>query len=128
LKEFNSDLILEGDEMDEAIVSAPSQDDRNFSMLAHLLGIFTGFLGSLIIWLIKKDDSPYVAQEAKEALNFQITLLIGYLVSGVLVIILIGFLMLFALHIVNIIFSIIAAVAASKGQPYRYPFALRLVS
>ena len=114
--------------MDEAIVSAPSQDDRNFSMLAHLLGIFTGFLGSLIIWLIKKDDSPYVAQEAKEALNFQITLLIGYLVSGVLVIILIGFLMLFALHIVNIIFSIIAAVAASKGQPYRYPFALRLVS
>jgi uncharacterized Tic20 family protein len=114
--------------MDEIIVNAPSQDDRNIAMLAHLLGIFFGFLGSLIIWLIKKDDSPFVAQEAKEALNFQITLFIGYLIGGILVIVLIGVLVLLALHVVNIVFSIIAAIEVSKGKPYRYPFALRLVS
>jgi uncharacterized Tic20 family protein len=114
--------------MDDVIVSAPNQDERNFAMLAHLLGIFTGFLGALIIWLIKKDDSPYVAQEAKEALNFQITLAIGYLIAGLLIVILIGIFLLPALHLVNIIFSIMAAIDASKGKPYRYPFALRLVS
>ncbi len=114
--------------MNEVTASAPTQDDRNFAMLAHLLGIFTGFLGPLIIWLIKKDDSAFAGQEAREALNFQITLLIGYMVAGILIVILIGIPLLFALHIVNIIFSIIAAIASSKGESYRYPFAIRLVS
>jgi uncharacterized Tic20 family protein len=114
--------------MDEMTIGMPSKDECNFAMLAHLLGIFTGFLGPLVIWLIKKDESPYVAQEAKEALNFQITLMIGYLIAGILIIVLIGILLLPALHVVNIVFCILAAIATSKGQGYRYPFALRLVS
>lgn len=114
--------------MTDISVSAPSQDDRNFAMLAHLLGIFTSFLGALIIWLIKKDQSPFVEQEAREALNFQITLLIAHAVAVVLMIVLIGFALSAAVWVVNIIFSIMAAIAASKGQAYRYPFAIRLVS
>ena len=118
--------------MDETVISepsqAPSQDDRNIAMIAHLLGIFFSFLGALVIWLIKKDDSPFIAQEAKEALNFQITLLIGHMIAGLLMILLIGFLLFPILWGINIIFSILGAVAASKGQSYRYPFAIRLVS
>jgi uncharacterized Tic20 family protein len=114
--------------MDDVIVSAPSQDDRNLAMIAHLLGIFTFFVGPLIIWLIKKDQSQFVEKEAREALNFQITLLIGHVIASFLMIILIGFALEFVIVIINIIFSILGAVAASKGQVYTYPFALRLVS
>jgi uncharacterized Tic20 family protein len=97
-------------------------------MLAHLLGIFTHFVGALIIWIIKKDDSPFVATEAKEALNFQITLFIGFFIAGILCVILIGFVMFPLLYLLNIVFSILGAIAASKGQHYRYPFALRLIN
>ncbi|HXA47628.1 MAG TPA: DUF4870 domain-containing protein [Burkholderiaceae bacterium] len=114
--------------MDEIIAGAPSQDDRNLSMIAHLLGMFTSFVGALVIWLIKKDESPFIEKEAKEALNFQITLLIGHMIAGVLSIVLIGFLLFPLIWLVNVIFSILAAVAASKGQAYRYPFAIRLIS
>ena len=113
--------------MNDIVQSSPSKDDCNFAMLAHVLGIFTGFVGALIIWLLKKDDSAFINEEAREALNFQITITIGYLVASVLMFILIGMLLLPILYVANIIFCILGAVAASKGQSYRYPFALRLV-
>ncbi|MES2932576.1 MAG: DUF4870 domain-containing protein [Pseudomonadota bacterium] len=113
--------------MSEIITSSPSNDERNMSMLAHLLGIFTGFVGALVIWLIKKDESVFVAEEAKEALNFQITMMIGYLIASALFIILIGVVLLPILWIVNLVFCILGAVAASKGSSYKYPFAIRLV-
>jgi uncharacterized Tic20 family protein len=112
--------------MDE-LKANPSKDDCNLALLAHLLGIFTGFIGALIIWLVKKDESPFVAEHAREALNFQITLAIAYAVSFVLIIILIGAFLMTALWIVNVVFSIVACIAASKGQNYQYPFVLRLV-
>ncbi len=105
----------------------PSQDDRNFAMLAHLLGIFTSFVGALIIWLVKKDDSAFVAKEGAEALNFQITLTLAWIVASMLALILIGFLMFPVLVLANLILCILAAVSASKGKPYRYPLTLRLV-
>jgi uncharacterized Tic20 family protein len=114
--------------MDEITIGTPGSDDRNFAMLAHLLGIFTSFLGSLIIWLIKKDESPFVAQEAKEALNFQITLMIGYVIAAVLSIVLVGMLLFPVLYVLNIVFCILGAVTASKGRGYRYPFAIRLIN
>lgn len=77
---------------------------------------------------MKKDESPYISEQAREALNFQITLLIAYLIAGVLVFILIGFLLIFLVWLANIIFSILAAVAASKGENYRYPLSLRLIN
>jgi uncharacterized Tic20 family protein len=114
--------------MNDIVGTAPTSDDRNMAMLAHLLGIFFGFVPALVIWLIKKDSSPFVAQEAKEALNFQITMLIGFFIAGLSMMILIGLLLVPALGIVDLVFCILAAVATSKGQPYRYPFAIRLIN
>ncbi|GAA4020746.1 DUF4870 domain-containing protein [Actimicrobium antarcticum] len=113
--------------MNEITQSTPEKDDCNMAMLAHLLGIFTGFLGALVIWLVKKDSSAYVAQEAAEALNFQITVLIGYVICGVLTFILIGLIAFPLLYVVNIVFCLLGAVAASKGTGYRYPFIVRLI-
>ena len=61
-----------------------SQDEKTMALLAHLGGIFFGFIPSLIIWLIKKDESAFVAEQAKEALNFQITVMIGFVISFIL--------------------------------------------
>lgn len=97
-------------------------------MVTHITGIFFSIFPGLIVWLLKKDESPYISEQAREALNFQITLLIAYLIAGVLVFILIGFLLIFLVWLANIIFSILAAVAASKGENYRYPLSLRLIN
>ncbi|MBV8634872.1 MAG: DUF4870 domain-containing protein [Burkholderiaceae bacterium] len=113
--------------MNDVVTTAPSKDDSTMAMLAHLLGFVLSFIPSLVIWLIKKDESPFVAQEAKEALNFQITLVIGHAIAMALTIIAIGAFLFPLLWILNIVFCIIAAVTASKGQAYRYPFTLRLV-
>ncbi|MFW6303630.1 MAG: DUF4870 domain-containing protein [Candidatus Sumerlaeota bacterium] len=104
-----------------------SKDDKTFSMLAHLLGIVTGFIGALVIYLIKKDEAPHVADQAKEALNFQITICIGYAISFVLTFVLIGFLLGPLVWICNLIFCIIGGLKANEGELYRYPFAIRLV-
>ena len=113
--------------MNDPVAQTPSNDDRNLAMLAHLLGIVSGFVGALIIWLIKKDQSAFVDEQGKEALNFQITILIGFVVAGVLTVILIGALLMPVLLVVNLVFCILAAVAVSKGEHYKYPFAIRLL-
>ena len=113
--------------MDEPVAQIPSTDDCNLAMLAHLLGIVSGFVGALIIWLIKKDQSAFVDEQGKEALNFQITVLIGVVGSWILMFVLIGMLLLPLLLIANLVFCILAAVAVSKGQHYRYPLAIRLL-
>lgn len=104
-------------------------DQRTMALVAHLLGIFTGFIGALIIWLINKDDTskPFVVDQSKEALNFQITIAIAYIVSSILVVVLIGTLMLAAVWVANLVLCILAAVKANNGEAYRYPFTLRLI-
>ena len=111
-------------------VGAPAPaDQRTMALVAHLLGIFTWFLGPLIIWLINKDDSSksFVTDQAKEALNFQITITIAMLICIVLTIVIIGGLLAPIVGLLNVIFCIIAAVKANNGEAYRYPFALRLI-
>ncbi|PTM58475.1 DUF4870 domain-containing protein [Desmospora activa] len=102
------------------------QDARTMGMLAHLLGIFS-FIGPLIIWLIKKDEHPFVDDQGKEALNFQISLLIYYFISGLLCIILIGLLILPVVVIVHYVFAILAGVKANQGEYYRYPLTIRFI-
>ena len=108
----------------------PSSDDRNLAMLTHLSGITFSLIVPLIVWLVHKDraDKAYLVREAKEALNFQVTVLIGYVICGVLAIILIGALLGWLLWLANLVLCIIAAVKVSSDGSYRYPFALRLVS
>jgi uncharacterized Tic20 family protein len=104
------------------------QDERTWSLLAHIGSIILGFLAPLIVMLVKGNESPTVRTHSVEALNFQITVLIGYVISWILMFLLIGIALLPIVWIVSLIFSIIGAMAASRGEPYKYPFALRLVN
>ena len=105
-----------------------SQDEKTMALLAHLGGIFFGFIPSLVIWLIKKDESAFIAEQAKEALNFQITVMIGFLIAFILIFIIIGIFLIWALVIANLVLCIVAAVKANSGVSYRYPIAIRLIN
>ncbi|MFD9945092.1 DUF4870 domain-containing protein [Nonomuraea sp. NPDC059023] len=105
----------------------PGTDDTTMAMLSHLLGLLVSWIGPLIIYLMKKDESPYVRDQAAEALNFQITMFIGYIVSFILTIVIIGFLLLPVVWIVSLIFHIQAAIATNKGENYRYPISIRMI-
>ena len=112
---------------------SPSAEEKQWAMFAHLSALvgyiipFGSIIGPLIIWQIKKNEMPFVDDQGKEALNFQITVLIIAIVCILLILILIGILLLWALAIADLVFIIIAALAANNGQAYRYPFAIRLI-
>ena len=101
-------------------------EDNQWASFAHLGGIL-GFLPSLIIWLVFKDRGSFTNTEGKEALNFQITLLFGYVISYILVFLLIGAILIWVVWILGVVFSIIAFLQAKDGKHYRYPFAIRLI-
>ena len=101
-------------------------EDRQWASFAHLGGII-GFLPALIIWLVFKDRGAFTNTEGKEALNFQITIVIAYIIGSILSVIVIGFLITLAAWVVAIIFSILGFLKAKDGVHYRYPFALRLI-
>jgi hypothetical protein len=105
-----------------------ASDSRGWAVAAHLLPLVSLYIfGALIIWLIKRDEDEFVEAHAREALNFQLSVLIYGLVSLVLIIVLIGFFMLLALGIFSLVMSIIAAVKAANGETYRYPLTMRMV-
>ncbi len=106
----------------------PSNDDKNIATVTHLGGTVFSFIPALIVWIIKKDDSAYIGDQAKEALNFQITVLIAQFIAAILAWVLIGFILFPIIWVVNIVFCIIAAIASSKGETYRYPLCLRLIN
>lgn len=107
---------------------------RTWTALCHasaLLGVFLHFpghvLAPLIVWLLKRDESPEIDAHGKEALNFQISMLIYNAIAAVFCLVLIGFLILPVLWVLNAIFVIIAAIKASDGQLYRYPLTIRFL-
>ncbi len=111
---------------------AAPQDERTMALLAHLLGILTWFVGALVIWLINKDanpSKPFVTDQAKEALNFQITITIAFIVAFILAAITLGLLFFLPalVGIANLVFCIIGGIKANNGEAYRYPFAIRLI-
>ncbi len=127
-----------------APVGAPGAEEKQWALFAHLSallgGVLTGhlfgwgcFIGPLIIWLLKKDTMPFVNDQGKEALNFNITLAIIGVALLVLSIMTFGIGLLLAIPagiVVGIgwlVFTIIAAIKASEGVAYRYPFSIRLV-
>lgn len=114
----------------QAPAASGTADDRTFAMLTHLSCIIFWLIVPLVMWLINKDkpERAFLTDQAREALNFQITLTIGYIIGSVLTIILIGPLISFAVWVLCVVFSIIAALKAKDGVAYRYPFALRLIS
>ena len=110
-----------------------SKDERTWGMLCHLIAfsgvvIPFGFLiGPLVIWLIKKDEMPFVDDQGKESLNFQITMLIGVIIGVLLTFVLIGIPFLIVLTIYWLVVVIMAAVKANDGVAYRYHYAIRFL-
>ena len=105
-------------------------EDKTLALITHLSGIIAGFIVPLIIWLINKDkaDKGWLNEQAKEALNFQITVLLAWIVAFVLSFVLIGFLLYPVILIGNIVFCILAGMKANNGESYRYPVSIRLVN
>jgi len=128
-----------------SLVGAPSAEERQWALFAHLsallgailTGAFGGgwgcFIGPLIIWLVKKDTMPFVNDQGKEALNFNITVAIAFLVLLLLSIMTFGIGLFIAIPlwviigIAWLVLTIIAAIKANEGVRYRYPFTLRLI-
>ncbi len=116
------------------VTPAISKEERNWAMFAHLSALLVyptligGIVGPLVIWLMRKDDMSFAADQAKETLNFQITVYLVGLVCGILFLILVGFVLMGLLVVAHVVLTIVAAVKASEGVAYRYPFNLRLIS
>jgi uncharacterized protein len=123
--------------MDQQPAPTPStpSDVRTWCVLCHasaLLGLFFHFLGHvlgpLIVWLLKRGDSPEIDRYGKESLNFQISMLIYDAVAAILCVILIGIPILIGLWVLNTVLVIIASVKAGQGEFYRYPFTIRFIN
>jgi uncharacterized protein len=115
-------------------VGVPTQDERSWGMFAHL-SAFAGLIfplvgsivGPLLIWLAKRDQSAFVAEQGKEALNFNISVALGAIICGVLVYVFVGILLGVALFIYWLAMTILAGIRAGEGVRYRYPISVRLV-
>jgi uncharacterized Tic20 family protein len=105
-----------------------SQDDKTLGMVMHILCL-VGFpiIGPLIIWLMKKDQSPYLDAQGRELLNFQISYFIYAMISFVLIAVLIGIVLLFAVGIASLVFTIIGLVKAADGKVYRFSLCIRML-
>lgn len=102
-------------------------DERLWATLVHVGGIFFGFIPALVVYLVLKDRGPFIRAHSATALNFQLTMLIAQVVSAVLWIVFIGMFLSIAVSIVTLIFSIIAAVRANRGEWYTYPLSITFV-
>lgn len=106
---------------------------RQWGMFAHLSSLiglvipFGNFIGPLVVWLMKKDQMPFVNDQGKESMNFQITVLIAAIIAGATICIGIGFVLLPLVGVAAAILAIMAGIKANEGVPYRYPFTLRLI-
>ncbi|MGH8614305.1 MAG: DUF4870 domain-containing protein [Gammaproteobacteria bacterium] len=103
-----------------------TQDSKNIALMTWIGTIFFPFIPGLLFYLIKKDD-PYIQDQAKEALNWSITAIIGYVAGFILTLILIGILVLMVVGVCHLVFCIMGAIGASNGKPFRVPFAIRLI-
>lgn len=115
-------------------VERNTQDEKMWGMFVHLSALagyiipLGSIIGPLVIWSIKKEEYPFVDDQGKEALNFNISMIIYYIASAILIFIVIGILMLIALGIFQLIMIIIASVKANNGETFRYPMTIRFIN
>jgi uncharacterized Tic20 family protein len=111
----------------------PGKDERMWGMLCHLVafaGYFVPFgniIGPLVIWLIKREQYPFVEDQGKESLNFQISMSIYFVVSFILIYVIIGIITTIGLLIAQVVLIIMASIRANEGQQYRYPVTIRFI-
>jgi len=116
------------------LIPNPDSGERNWAVLCHLSSLLAmitlgaGIIAPTVLWLIKKDESEFINEQGKEALNFSITVLLAWIACIPFTFIIIGFAMMGIVLVTWFIFAIIAALTASRGENYRYPFSLRLIN
>ena len=122
-------MTEEGEQTVEGADGGPvsTQEERVWAMIAHLSPIVLSFIPPLVIWLVKKDESEFIGDQAKESLNFQINVLAWLLIGSATVCLFIGFLILPVVGIADLILCIVAGIKSYDGVRYRYPFTLRLL-
>jgi len=107
-----------------------NSEEQTFSMLCHLSALagfvipFGNIIGPLVIWLMKKDQYPEVDRQGKEAINFQISLMIWVIVSVILIILVIGIFLLIALGVLQLVMIIVASVKSNNGERFKYPLSI----
>ena len=131
-EEVEKTVVMESIPESEVPPAELTADEKNWCMFCHVSALcglvsIAPILGPLIIWLIKKDEMPIVNTHGKEAINFQLSIMLYAIVSGFLIIILIGALLLPIVGILWLVFTIIGAVKASNGELYRYPLTIRFL-
>jgi uncharacterized protein len=104
-----------------------NQNDTTLGLLAHLLALFSGFIGPLIMFIVTKEQGGKAYENSKHALNFQLSMLIYYVVSGILIFVLIGLILLPILALFNFVLVIIATVKAANGEVYTYPLEIGFI-
>lgn len=113
--------------------SGISGEEKNWAMVAHLLPLvawgvpFGNIIAPAVIWFLKREEMPFVNEQAREALNFQITMTLAGIVCALLFLVVIGIPLALVLLVCGIVFPLLAAKNCQEGKPYRYPFCLRLV-
>jgi uncharacterized Tic20 family protein len=129
-----SDTRWRSEVENEAKQAVTSRDERLWATLCHLsalaglvVPLAGNVVGPLVVWLIKREDSPLIDDQGKEALNFQISMTLYMIAAGILVLVVVGIFLLFALAVMDLIFIIIASIRANYGERYRYPLTIRLV-
>lgn len=109
---------------EEEPLYTPSSDERTLAILSHILTLVAGFIAPLIIYLLKKDESNFVASHSKESLNFQITVFIICIILGISIV---GILLIWFVLTAALILVIVATVRASENKIYRYPINFRFI-
>jgi uncharacterized Tic20 family protein len=114
-------------------MEALTKDQKNFAMFCHLIAFvgliipFGFIIGPLVLWLMKREESEFIDHHGKESLNFQISFVIYGIIAAILTLVLIGIVLAIILGILWLVFIIVAAIKASNGEMYRYPFTIRFV-
>lgn len=112
---------------------AMSKDEQTMGMLCHLTALakylipFGHIIGPLVIWMLKRQEMPFVDKEGKESLNFQISMTIYGILAGISILLLIGIVLLPAVLIFDFVFVVIASIEAANGKSYRYPLCIRFI-
>lgn len=103
------------------------KDERTLAMLIYVISFFTAFIGPLVIWLLKKDESDFINHHGREYFNFLISYTVYSIISAILIIVVIGAFMLAIVGIAGLILTIVAAIKAYEGDYYRFPMIFRIL-
>lgn len=114
-------------------ITGMSESERNWAMLCHLSALagfffpFGGIIGPLICWLSRKDESIWIDQNGKASLNFQLSILLYWILAVPLCFIIIGIPIVIFLGILKVVCIIVASIRAAKGEVFRYPLAIPFI-